>query len=69
MELATTVAAEESGLAEIFLKSGRMPELITAFALNSKAILQASDHMRRQGKSKRKTKELGQSFDIWNIAP
>lgn len=67
MDLATIVAAEDSGLAECFTATGRLGELVTAFALSSKAILrlnEANSNKSMKGKKKGRT---GMDLGIWNV--
>ena len=65
MNLAATVAAESSDLADIFVRAGRMSELVDSMAIVSKSILVAEE----QGqKSERKRKKMnGASMDIWSV--
>lgn len=64
MDLATIVASERSGLAEAFVKSGRMSELVKAFAETSKIMLKLNE----TGKARKEKKGLGgRSLAIWEI--
>ena len=65
MDLATIIAAENSDLADIFIKAGRMSELVNSMAIASKSILRAEEI---GGKSTRKGRKIqGSSMDIWNV--
>jgi nuclear pore complex protein Nup107 len=68
MELSTIIAAEDSDLAELFIRKGRMRELVAAFAENSRALLRANT----PGKSRpttpsKKLRALGWTRDLWDI--
>lgn len=60
MDLSVKVANEENGLAEIFVKAKRMRELVTSFAMTSKAMLVLKDAGREwKPKRDREGKDLG----------
>jgi len=61
MDLAQQVATNPM-LTAAFMESGRMKELVQAFALDSQALLRANE----QGGMKQKRAEQGNS-DIWNV--
>ena len=61
LDLATVIAAEDSDLIEVFTKTGRMQELVTALAKNSQALLWANSEAR--GIKKRRASGAG----IWDI--
>lgn len=68
LDLATTIAADDSDLAEVFVHTGRMPELVESFARISKAVLQ----LNKEGKSKsgsggKKMRDSGWSRTLWDI--
>lgn len=62
MELAQVVAQNPT-LTNAFVESGRIKELVRAFALDSQALLLANE----QGKGKKSKTEKGNS-DIWSVA-
>ena len=59
MNLAQVVATTQS-LTNVFMESGRMRELVTAFAMSSQALLHANQAGGKKGK-----KDSG--FDIWQV--
>lgn len=60
MDLSIKVANENSGLAEVFVKAKRMRELVTSFAMTSKAMLVLKDAGREwKPKRDREGKDLG----------
>jgi nuclear pore complex protein Nup107 len=71
MELSTIIAAEDSDLADLFVRKGRMQELVTAFAENSKALLAANTPAKvARGKAagtKKKFRAVGWTRDLWEI--
>lgn len=64
MEIATIIAAEDSDLIDVFTKTGRMQELVTALARNSQALLWANSEGRGL---KRRRKETGSGVEMWDI--
>ncbi|KAK3301170.1 nuclear pore protein 84/107 [Chaetomium fimeti] len=69
MELAAVIAEKDSDVAREFLKSGRMKELVEAFASCSKALaIWTSDKKGSQTNSK-KIREMGWSRELWSIKP
>ncbi|KAI9841756.1 MAG: Nucleoporin nup84 [Sclerophora amabilis] len=71
MNLATVVAAEDSDVLPCFQNAGRLPELVTALATASKAILKASEE---KGGGPRKSGGrvkggTGEDLGIWNVRP
>ncbi|KAI9827544.1 MAG: Nucleoporin nup84 [Thelocarpon impressellum] len=68
MELSTVVAAKDSDILECFIKKGRLPELVTAFAISSKAILKANETRANKGGT-RKRAGMGESLTVWNVKP
>jgi nuclear pore complex protein Nup107 len=68
MELSTIIAAEDSDLAQMFVKKGRMKELVAAFADNSKALLHANTPGKsRAGTTSKKLRTLGWTRELWDI--
>lgn len=62
------IAAEDSDLAEMFVKKDRMRELVAAFADNSRALLQANDAGKsRTGTTSKKLRTLGWTRELWDI--
>ncbi len=62
MDLAQQVAATPN-LTDAFVESGRMRELVNAFALDSQALLLAGEQGRNKGKASKKEK----GFDMWQV--
>ena len=68
MELSTIIAAEDSDLAELFVKKGRMKELVTAFAQNSKGLLASNAPAKgKVGGTNKKLRALGWTRGLWDI--
>jgi nuclear pore complex protein Nup107 len=68
MELSTVVAAEDSDLASLFLKKGRMHELVNAFAENSKGLLAGNAPAKRKaGGTNKKLRAVGWTRELWEI--
>ncbi|RDW71956.1 hypothetical protein BP5796_07990 [Coleophoma crateriformis] len=68
MELSTLIAAEDSDLLEPFEKSGRVQELVEAFASASKLLLTSTSGKKSASKSgTKKLKAKGWENQIWNI--
>ncbi|MCJ1284715.1 Nucleoporin nup84, partial [Xylographa opegraphella] len=65
MDLAATVAAENSDLSEVFVRAGRMSELVDSMAIASKSILCAQEKGQKAGRKWKKVN--GASMDIWNV--
>ena len=63
MDLAATIAAEGSDIADCFMAAGRMPELVTTFAYASQGVIAADESRKKVSKSRRKMD--GRSMDIW----
>lgn len=71
MTLAQTVAQSQT-LTDVFVKSKRMQELVTAFALDSQALLRANEAGHHTSKTKKGKREsaTGESqgrTDIWQV--
>lgn len=64
MDLAATVATEDSDLAACFMEAGRMAELVTSFAFSSQGIIRAEEQGGKGARSRRK--HDGRSLEIWN---
>jgi nuclear pore complex protein Nup107 len=65
MELANDVANDKTGLAECFMESGRMRELVIAFAQSSETMLKLNEM--NQSKREKKNK-AGKNLAIWEIS-
>jgi nuclear pore complex protein Nup107 len=67
MDLATIIAAEGSDLADLFLKTGRMEELVAALAGDSTSLLYSTGPDKSQNKPSKKIREKGWTRDLWRI--
>jgi nuclear pore complex protein Nup107 len=67
MEIANLVADEENEwLQEVFLKTGRMSELVDALAMVSKAMLRLNEHEPKKSASKKRGSK-GETLRIWDL--
>lgn len=70
MELAATIAGKDSDIAALFVKTGRMKELVEAFASCSKALaISSADHKKGAHTSTKKIREMGWSKELWAVKP
>lgn len=68
MELAALIAEKDSDVASVMMKSGRMRDLVEAFANCSKALAINSEDKRKGGNvSNKKFREMGWSKELWSI--
>ncbi|KAK5987663.1 Nuclear pore protein NUP84 [Cladobotryum mycophilum] len=67
MELAAMVAERGSDLADVFIKTSRMTELLESFAACSKALAIATGDKRSAGTSSKRLREMGWSRDVWSV--
>ncbi|KAF2838691.1 hypothetical protein M501DRAFT_1004501 [Patellaria atrata CBS 101060] len=68
MDLATAIADEENApLADCFVESKRMGELVAAFAENSLAMLEYNEGEEQRRGPKKKRGWAGQTIGIWNL--
>ena len=67
MELSADIAAEDSDLLVLFQKTGRMQELVDAFALASKALLIMTSEKKGTSSKSKKLRVKGWSQELWNI--
>lgn len=68
MDLAAIVAEKGSDLVEVFVKTGRMKELVEAFASCSKALaVHATESKKESRAGAKKIKEMGWSRDLWTV--
>lgn len=65
MDLAATVASEQTDLASCFSKAGRMSEFVDSMAIASKSLLRAEEIGRKANKKGRRLN--GESMEIWNV--
>jgi nuclear pore complex protein Nup107 len=70
MDISTIIASEESDLATLFVKKGRMKDLVRAFAENSKQLLGANTASSgKTGSNSKKLRHLGWTREIWDVKP
>jgi nuclear pore complex protein Nup107 len=68
MELAAVIAEKDSDVAQLFLKVGRMKELVEAFASASKALAVISaDKKKGSAASSKKLREMGWTKELWTV--
>lgn len=67
MELSATIAGEGSDLAELFVKTGKMKQLVEAFAADSTSLLFSTSAAKGFTKPSRRAKERGWSRDLWKV--
>jgi nuclear pore complex protein Nup107 len=68
MELAAVIAEKNSDVAQLFLKVGRMKELVEAFASASKALAVISaDKKKGPAANSKKMREMGWTKELWTI--
>lgn len=65
MTVATEVA-DNDGMVECFTATGRMTELVDAFAMSSKTMLRLNEEATKGGKKKRS--KTGRSLGMWEIS-
>lgn len=72
MDLAAVIAEPDSDIAALFVRTGRMTELVEAFASCSKALVAEPDKEKKKtGKagttSGKKMREMGWSKELWSV--
>lgn len=69
MDLATVIADDDNQLAELFVQSGKMSELVQLLASSSQAVLMGRETSSAMAgaEAKRMRKEKGMTIDIWGI--
>ena len=70
MDLASVIAEKGSDLADVFVKAGRMKELLESFTSCSKALaIWTTDLKKGPGASSKKLREMGWSRELWSVKP
>jgi nuclear pore complex protein Nup107 len=69
MDLSALIASEGSDLLDLFVKTGRMQELVEAFAQASKALLLATSSRQGTGARSKKMKVRGWTQELWTVKP
>lgn len=67
MDLSALVAAEDSDLLDLFVKTGRMQELVEAFALASKELLILTSQKQGIGSKSKKLRAKGWTPELWTV--
>jgi nuclear pore complex protein Nup107 len=67
MDLSVEIAKEGSDVLLLFEKTGRMQELVQAFALASKQLLILSSDKKSAGSRSKKLRSKGWTHDLWSI--
>lgn len=69
MDLATAIAAPENvDLADVFLETGRMQELVQSFAQASLAMIRLTEGSSKKEPSKKRARD-GQTMRLWEVNP
>lgn len=61
------IAAEGSDLADLFVKTGKMKQLVESFATDSATLLYSTHPGKSPGKPSRRAKEKGWSRNLWRF--
>ncbi|KAL2067097.1 hypothetical protein VTL71DRAFT_1521 [Oculimacula yallundae] len=69
MELSATIAGEDSDVLEVFQRTGRMPELVEAFAMVSKDLLMLTAQKATPGSRSKKLRRKGWTPELWSVKP
>ncbi|KAL2757199.1 hypothetical protein ACRALDRAFT_1049406 [Sodiomyces alcalophilus JCM 7366] len=67
LDVAAAVAEKESDIAACFIKTGRMQNLVEAFACCGKALTIVAGERKVTGSTTKKMRELGWSRDVWSV--
>ena len=69
MDLSVDIAKEGSDILALFEKTGRLQELVEAFASASKQLLILSSDKKSTGSRSKKLRSKGWTHDLWSIRP
>jgi nuclear pore complex protein Nup107 len=69
MDLSALMADEESDLLQLFMKTGRMQELVEAFALASKTLLLITSAKQTPASRSKKMRVKGWTQELWSVKP
>lgn len=70
MDLAAKIAQKDSDVAQLFVKTGRMKELVEAFTSCSKALaIWTTDNKKGTQTTPKKFRETGWSRELWSVKP
>ncbi|KAF4631550.1 hypothetical protein G7Y89_g6588 [Cudoniella acicularis] len=67
MDLAAVMAEEDSDLLQLFKKTGRMQELVEAFAAASKNLLFITSNKKTTGSTSKKLRVKGWTPELWSV--
>lgn len=65
--MSARIAEEGSDLLELFMRTGRMKELVEVLALSSKALLITTSQRQSSASRSKKTRSKGWSQELWNV--
>ena len=68
MDLSALIASEDSDLLDLFVKTGRMQELVEAFAQAGKTLLVITSIKGGAGSRSKKLRAKGWTPDLWSVA-
>jgi nuclear pore complex protein Nup107 len=69
MDLSALIAAEDSDLLDLFIKTGRMQELVEAFAYAGKSLLIITSTKESNGSRSKKLRAKGWTPELWSVKP
>lgn len=69
MELSATLAGEDSDVLDVFAKTGRVQELVEAFAFVSKDLLVLTAQKATPGSRGKKLRRKGFTPELWSVKP
>lgn len=69
MDLSALIAAEGSDLLDLFVRTGRMQELVEAFAYAGKTLLIITSIKGGSGSRSKKLRAKGWTPDLWSVSP
>ncbi|KAG4427709.1 hypothetical protein IFR05_016806 [Cadophora sp. M221] len=69
MDLSATIAGEDSDVLDVFAKTGRMQELVEAFAFVSKDLLVLTAQKATPGSRGKKLRRKGFTPELWSVKP
>jgi len=67
MDLSALIAAEDSDLLDLFVKMGRVQELVEAFALAGKTLLILTSVKQGSGSKSKKLRARGWTPELWTV--
>jgi nuclear pore complex protein Nup107 len=67
MDLSALIAAEGSDVLELFVKTGKMQELVEAFALAGKTLLILTSNKPSGGSKSKRLRSKGWTSELWSV--